>query len=99
MADASSEPEDPLDLDTAGITPGQEDIVAEAIAEGEYAEENVNWSTLPGREGITMEFKLLLQQFVRHAGRETTIDEPTTFTTPTRYDRSTYVATVDVESG
>lgn len=99
MADAPADPDDPLDLETAGVTVGQVRILDAAIEDGEYAEENVNWDPLPGREGITMEFKLLLQRFARHVGRDPTITEPTTFETPTRYDRSTYVATVEVESG
>lgn len=97
LSNATSALDDPLDLDNSGITPGQANIIATAVAEGEYAEEHVNWSTLPGREGITIAFKMLLQLFARHAGHDPTVDEPTTFEAPTLYDGTEYVVIVDVE--
>lgn len=88
--------DDPLDLDAAGITPGQQEIVDEAIRTGSYEEADVTWNTLPAQEGITMAFRNLIQLIARHANRDPSVDEPTTIEVTAAYGRSTYEAVVVV---
>lgn len=97
MADRSSDGDDVLDFDTAGISGGQEGIVDAAVSDGTYAEENVTWSTLPAKESISVEFRSVLQLIARHVDRDPSITEPTSFETPSRYARDPYRAVVVVE--
>ncbi|ELZ23868.1 hypothetical protein C477_01680 [Haloterrigena salina JCM 13891] len=93
-----SEPTDRvLDYTTAGLTRSQEEIVEEAIRTDSYSEENVNWDTLPGRTGITMEFRMVIQLIARHVGHDPTVDHETSFETPSRYDERLSRSTVTVE--
>lgn len=86
----------PLDFDTAGLAAGQETIVEKAVRNGSYSEENVNWDSMPGQEGITMEFRTVIQMIARHLDRDPTVTDQTSFETPSRYGGRRYRATVDV---
>ena len=86
-----------LDYTTSGLTRSQEKIVEEAIRTGSYSEEHVNWSSFPGRKGITMEFRMVIQLIARHVGRDPEVDYETSFETPSRYDGTTYRSSVSVE--
>lgn len=86
-----------LDYDTTGMAMSQREIVAEAVRTGSYSEENVTWETLPGREAITMDFRMLLQLLARHVDRDPEIDRPTSFETPSRYEKTPYRTVVTAE--
>lgn len=85
-----------LDFDTAGLAGTQTDIVEAAARTGTYEETNVSWDSLPGRKGITMAFRMVIQLIARHVGRDPTVDGEATFETPSRYDGTLYRAVVDV---
>ena len=86
-----------LNYETSGLTGSQEDIVAEAARTGSYREENVNWDSLPGRKGITMEFRMVIQLIARHVGHDPEVDRETSFETPSQYDETIYRSRVTVE--
>lgn len=86
-----------LEYETSGLTPSQEAIVEEAIRTGSYGEAGVTWDSLPGRTGITMEFRMVIQLIARHVGRDPTVDHETSFETPSQYDETSYRSTVTVE--
>lgn len=91
------EPTEPvLEYETAGLSLGQEKIVEEAVRTGAYSEAGVTWSTQPGREPITMEFRMVLQQIARHLDRETELVEPMSFEAPSAFDGRRYRSVVDV---
>ncbi|WP_226005845.1 hypothetical protein [Natrinema salinisoli] len=87
---------DRLDFDRMGLAPSQENIVAEAARTGSYSEENVTWDSLPGQQGITMAFRMVIQLIARHVDRDPKVDSETSFETPSRYDGRRYRAVVDV---
>lgn len=87
---------DLLDFDTTGLAGGQTDVLEEAIRTGSYSEANVNWDSLPGRKGITMEFRTVIQLIARHVGRDPEVTGAASFGTPCRYDGRRYRATVEV---
>lgn len=97
MQDRSSDADDVLDFDTAGISSGQQEIVDTAVADGAYTEANVTWSTMPAKESISMEFRSVLQLIARHVDRDPSITEPVRFDTPSRYGRDSYLTAVEVE--
>lgn len=86
-----------LNYETSGLTGSQREIVEEAIRTGSYSEENVNWDSLPGREGITMEFRMVIQLIARHIGHDPEVDHETSFETPSRYDETVFTSRVIVE--
>ncbi|ELY70155.1 hypothetical protein [Natrinema versiforme] len=97
FSDAADEPEgQQLDFDTSGLAASQADIVDEAARTGTYSEANVNWDSLPGREGITMAFRMVIQLIARHVGHDPQVDHETSFETPSRYDGWRYRTIVDV---
>ncbi|QCS43168.1 hypothetical protein [Natrinema versiforme] len=97
FSDALDEPDErPLDFDTAGLASSQAKIVDEAARTGTYSEANVNWDSLPGREGITMAFRMVIQLIARHVGHDPQVDHETSFETPSRYDGRRYRTVVDV---
>ncbi|WP_408958984.1 hypothetical protein [Natrinema sp. 74] len=94
--DVDDRSDDFLDFDTTGLAGGQTDVLEEAIRTGSYSEEDVNWDSLPGRKGITMEFRTVIQLIARHIGRDPEVDGPASFSTPCRYEKRRYRATVKV---
>lgn len=86
-----------LDFDTAGLVGKQAEIVETAIRTGTYREENVSWNSLPGRKGISMEFRMVIQLIARHVGRDPQVDGAASFGTPSRYDGTIYQTAVDAE--
>ena len=88
-----------LDYDTAGLTLGQQEIVDEAVRTGSYSEANVSWSTQPGQENVTVEFRMVIQSIARHVDRDPEITEETSFETPSQYEGRRYRSIVEVESG
>ncbi|SEQ46690.1 hypothetical protein [Natrinema salaciae] len=96
LSDVDERPDRPLDFDAAGLAGGQAAILDEAVRSGTYSEEHVNWDTLPGRAGITMEFRTVIQLIARHVDRDPQVDHETSFGTPCRYGRTAYRATIDV---
>ncbi|WP_254763637.1 hypothetical protein [Natrinema marinum] len=89
---------DVLDFDATGLASGQSAVLEEAIRTGSYSEAGVNWSSFPGRTGITMEFRTVIQLIARHVGRDPEINRTASFATPCRYDGQRYRAAVDVTS-
>lgn len=86
-----------LNYDTAGLMRSQERIVEEAIRTDSYSEAHVSWNSLPGHEGITMEFRMVIQLIARHVDRDPEVVSETTFETPSQYDGTTYRSVVTVE--
>lgn len=87
-----------FDYDTAGLTIGQRKIVDEAVRAGSYSEADVTWSTQPGQESVTMEFRTVIQQLARHVDRDPDVTGETAFETPSRYDGDRYRSLVEVEA-
>lgn len=85
-----------LDFDTAGLAAGQAAVLDEAVRTGSYSENGVYWDTLPGRTGITMEFRTVIQLIARHVGHDPQVTHETSFETPCRYGRTSYRARVNV---
>ncbi len=97
ISDGADDPSgDLLDFDTTGLAGGQADVLEEAIRTGSYSEEGVNWDSLPGRTGITMEFRTVIQLIAHHVGRDPQVESEASFDAPCRYDGRRYRATVEV---
>ena len=98
IADPVADPTDRvLNFETAGLTRSQAKIVEEAIRTGSYSEAGVNWDSFPGRKGISMEFRMVIQLIARHVGRDPEVDGEASFETPSRYDGDRYRSAVTVE--
>ncbi|MFC4543806.1 hypothetical protein ACFO5R_17915 [Halosolutus amylolyticus] len=99
MADPRPDPDGSaiLDFDHEGLSFGQRELVDEAVRTGAYAEDDVSWGSIPGREPITMEFRMVLQTIARHVDHETAIDFETRFETPAAFDGERYRAIVAVD--